>query len=301
MERRGVAFVKAITKPLRRALISAGRDFFAPRAARRRIDWPEDQSGVSVHMVVGHTMLGMGLLALRSWEFHTRRRWPLIIHDDGSFTDGDRDTLRAHFPQVRIVDRAQADAEVAAGLEEFPACRHHRMNHHWFLKVFDTRHYAPNHRYIIIDSDIVFFRKPSLVVDWVDRGSDEMWIMEDEREKYSQPRSELESAMGMSVLPKGNSGLDLMNKAAADLALANRFLERCAANARQYEFLEQTIFTLWASAWGSGGLLPREQYEISWNNFRGKQAVCRHYIGPAKNDALYVEGAPVFWWQSRAA
>lgn len=293
--------MKVIPKPLRRAMIAAGRDFFAPRAARRQFDWPDDHSGVSVHMVVGHAMLPMGLLALRSWEFHTRRRWPLIIHEDGSFTNEDHAILRGHFPRMDIIDRIRSDKEVAAGLQEFPACREHRMKHNWFLKVFDTRHYAPNDRYIIIDSDIVFFRCPSLVIDWVDGASEAMWIMEDEREKYSQPRTELESAMNMSVLPRGNSGLDLMNKTAADLSLADSFLNRCAAHARQYEFLEQTIFTLWTSAWGNGGLLPRAEYEISWNNFRGKHAVCRHYIGPAKNDALYVEGAPVFWWQSRAA
>ena len=120
--------MKAITKPLRHLLIAAGREFFAPRAARRQVEWPEDESGVSVHMVVGHNMLAMGLLALRSWEFHTRRRWPLIIHDDGSFTDQDRKTLFDHFPQVRIVDRAQADEEVAARLEELPACRRHLLD-----------------------------------------------------------------------------------------------------------------------------------------------------------------------------
>lgn len=285
----------------RQALIRAGREFFGPRAAARRREWPDDRSGVSVHMVVGHSMLPMGLLALRSWEFHTQRRWPLVIHEDGSFTAADRAGLKKHFPEARLVARAAADHQVQAALQDFPACRQHRANHNWFLKVFDTRYFAPGGRYIILDSDIVFFRRPARVLEWVDTAPDEMWIMEDEREKYSHARADIEKAMDVRMVERGNSGLDLMNKKAADLALADRFLAACSAQARQYEFLEQTIFSLWVSAWGRGGLLPSDEYEISWNTFRGPRAVCRHYIGPAKNDALFVEGAPVFWWQSRRA
>ena len=119
------------------------------------------------------------------------------------------------------------------------------------------------------------------------------------KEKYSHPRGEIEASMNLRMLERANSGLDLMPKSAANLALADRFLDTCASTARQYEFLEQTIFGLWASAWGRGGLLPSDEYEIIWNSCRGVKAVCRHYIGPAKNDALFVEGAPAFWWQSR--
>lgn len=291
--------MKLLPSFIRQSLIRAGKDYFAPRAVARRENLPQDSSGVSLHMVVGHDMLGMGMLALRSFEFHTRRRWSPRIHDDGTLTDSDRKVLARHFPDSVVISRSQADREVPAGLEAFPSCREHRQRHHWFLKVFDTRHYAPGDRYMILDSDIVFFRRPGVVLDWIDGESDEMWVMEDEREKYSHPREEIESAMVVVMLESVNSGLDLVPKAAADLAVVDGFLESCAQTARQYAFLEQTIFGLWVSMWRKGGLLSRRQYEISWNNFRGSEAVCRHYIGPAKNDALYVEGAPVFWWQSR--
>jgi hypothetical protein len=293
--------MKLLPTFVRQAFIRAGRDFFAPQAAARCRDWPEDRSGVSLHMVVGHSMLPMGLVALRSWEFHTKRRWRIFIHEDGTFSSGDRLSLMKHFPDAQIIDRAVADPEVQESLRPYPSCRENRMKHNWFLKVFDTRHYAPGERYIILDSDIVFFRRPARVLDWVDGASDAMWIMEDDREKYSHPRAEIEQAMQLRMVQRGNSGLDLLNKGAADLGLADRFLSECGARASQYEFLEQTIFAVWASAWGRGGLLPRDEYEITWNNFRGPRAVCRHYIGPAKNDAFFVEGAPVFWWQSLTA
>ena len=290
--------MKILSSFIRRPLIAAGRDLFAPRAVERRETLPDYLGGVSLHMVVGHDMLRMGLLSLRSFEFHTRYRWSPLIHDDGTLDAGDLALLQHHFPDAVVITRSRADQEVPVGLADFPACRDHRMKHHWFLKVFDTRHYAPGHRYIIIDSDIIFFRRPDAVLDWLTTGSEAMRVMEDDHEKYSHSRQTIEEQLGLKLLPRANSGLDLMPKNAADLALADRFLATCADSATQYPFLEQTIFAIWVSARAEGRLLPREQYEISWNNFRRRAAVCRHYIGPAKNDALYVEGATSFWWQS---
>ena len=290
--------MKILPDFVRGSLIRIGREVFAPKAVASREALPSNDADVSLHMVVGHDMLLMGLLALRSLEFHTRCRWSPVIHDDGSFSTEDERILMRHFPDARLVRRAKADKEVPEALAGFPACRQNRMKHHWFLKVFDTRHYAPNDRYIVLDSDIVFFRRPDAILRWVSEGADSMWVMEDDREKYSHPRGDLEAFLGKKMLPRANSGLDLVPKEAASLELAEAFLERCAATAPNYAFLEQTIFGLFASSWGKGGLLPRREYEISWNALRGAGSVCRHYIGPAKNDALFVEGATTFWLQS---
>jgi len=293
--------MKILPNFVRRSLIGIGKEVFTSRAVARRESLPLVNDKVSLHMVVGHDMLLMGMLALRSFEFHTRCRWAPIIHDDGSFNDEDEHTLMRHFPDARLIRRATADAEVPEALTAFPACRLNRMKHNWFLKVFDTRHYAPHDRYIVLDSDIVFFRRPEAILQWLKEGSDSMWIMEDDREKYSHPRAELEAFLGKRMLPRANSGLDLVPKEAASLKLAEAFLEQCAATAPNYAFLEQTIYGLFASSWGRGGLLSKEEYEISWNALRGRRSICRHYIGPAKNDALYVEGATTFWFQSCVA
>ncbi len=250
-------------------------------------------------MVLSHDGVLMGQLALRSLEFHSGLAWAPILHDDGSLTQEDVAELQRNFPDARIIRRAEADSELDAGLADYPHCRENRVRHPWFLKVFDTRHFAPHDRYIVIDSDIVFFRKPDFVLDWMEKRPETFWFMEDTKEKYSSDRAGIEAAMGFPVWERVNSGLDLMVRPAVHLDLAEKFLERCAPMAREFHFLEQTFFAVAGSAWGKGGKLPGE-YEISWTNFRRPGAVCRHYVGPFKNDALFVEGARVFWWQSRS-
>jgi hypothetical protein len=134
-------------------------------------------------------------------------------------------------------------------------------------------------------------------MDWLNAPSGSFYVMEDTQEKYSHPRKAIEEALGVKMLGKVNSGLDLIPKRQFSLELAERFLSSCAGNASHYEFLEQTIFAIMASHAPDGRQLPRE-YEISWNRLRRRSAVCRHYVGSVKKDLFFLEGAALFRFQT---
>lgn len=291
--------MKILPSRLRQAAIDFCRVNFAAPAVRRRVPRPHHGQPVSLHMVLSRDGLLMGQLTLRSLEFHSGFSWAPVLHDDGTLTDEDVLELQTNFPDATVIRRGEADLALGDALTAYPLCRMNRLKHPWFLKVFDTRHFAPHDRYIVIDSDIVFFRKPDFVLDWMEKRPETFWFMEDTKEKYSSGRAGIESEMGFPVWERVNSGLDLMFRPAVDLALAEKFLDRCAPLAREFHFLEQTFFAVAGSAWGRGGKLTAD-YEISWTNFRRPGAICRHYVGPFKNDALFIEGASVFWWQSRS-
>ncbi len=288
--------MKVLPSSLRQRAIAFCRDVLAVRAVGRREALGHHGEPVSLHMVLSKSGLLMAQLTLRSLEFHSRCLWSPVLHDDGTLGDDDVAELRRNFPDARVIRRAEADEALAEGLRDHPVCRENRTKHPWFLKVFDTRHFAPDDRYIVIDSDLVFFRRPDFVLEWMRERPETFWFMEDTKEKYSSDRAGIEAAMGFPIWERVNSGLDLMVRPAVDLDLAERFLERCAPLAREFHFLEQTFFAVAGSAWGRGGKLPAE-YEISWTNFRRPGAICRHYVGPFKNDALFVEGATCFAWQ----
>lgn len=289
--------MKVVPPWVRRSIINCCKTCFAARYVRRRWELPFHEQPVSLHMVLSHGGVLMGQMTLRSLEFHSGVSWSPVLHDDGSLTDADEAELKANFPDARIIRRSEADAVMGQVLEGYPVCRETRMKHPWFLKVFDTRHFAAHAHYIVIDSDIVFFRYPGFVMDWVEKRPETFWFMEDTKEKYSSPRSVIEEAMGVPLWERVNSGLDLMVSGGVTYALAEKFLERCGPVAREFHFLEQTFFALTGSAWGRGGKLDG-QYEISWTNFRRRESVCRHYVGDFKNDALFIEGASTVWWQS---
>jgi hypothetical protein len=290
--------LKIIPPALRALWIRCCRRWFGDSVIREPLPATPLPEPLSLHMVVSRDTWRMGLLALRSLEFQSGCRWRPWIHEDGTFGDEDARQLQALQPDATIVRRAEADARMSEFLGQWPICREHRMRHHWFIKFFDTFAFAPGERYMVLDSDIVFFRAPAGIREWAASGADTVHFMRDTRETYALPREDLERGMGFPFWRAVNSGICLMVKPAVSLDLAEKFLGQFAGNARHYQFLEQSLFALTGSAWNRGDCLP-PSYEISWGNFRRPDSVCRHYVGPFKHDLLWVEGALSHWLDRR--
>lgn len=247
----------------------------------------------SVHMLVSSKTWHAGILAAASFELHTGRQWPLFIHEDGSVSSTARATILRLLPGVRFVPRCEADARVSERLAAYPFATTHRANYNLFLKFADTAVFADRARFLVLDSDVIFFRRPNEILEWTDSRSPACLYNEDTKEKFCIPRSEIEAALGSSLLPRFNSGLVLMQKAAMDLALAEKFLATFGARAHAPQFFEQTLYALMASTNAGGGAALPRSYNISWNYWSDRGSVCRHYVGDFKHDLLYIEGAPL--------
>ena len=115
---------------------------------------------LSVHMLLSSRTWHAGLLSLISFEFFTERRWNLFIHDDGSVDAQARHRIESVLPGVRFVPRSEAEVRVREALIDYPLCWKHRSNHNLFLKFFDVPLFAPNNRFIFLDSDVLFFQQP---------------------------------------------------------------------------------------------------------------------------------------------
>lgn len=275
----------------RRLCAALGRNVFARGAVslhRRSAGQIEDPT---VHMLVSSRTWDAGLLAAVSWEYHTGRRWRFFIHEDGTVEEEARKRIRRVLPDVRLVPRDESDKKLRTVLRDHPHCLAQRNRHNLFLKFSDFAAFAPGKRLIVLDSDVIFFRPPTEILEWVDRGNDTCHYNEDTKEKFCIPRPYLEEALGIPMWPRFNSGLVLLPKAAVDWGLAEKLLSTFEHTAHHPQFFEQTLYALMGSAWGRGGMLP-PTYEISWGYFRRRKAVCRHYVGAFKHDLLYIEGAP---------
>ena len=276
----------------RQALASLGRSVAANSALRlfRRPQLKEESA--SVHMLVSSKTWHAGVLAAASFETHTRRQWPMYIHEDGSVSESARAEILKILPGARFVPRTEADVRAEKMLSRFPRALAHRSKYNLFLKFADTIAFAERGRFIVLDSDVIFFQTPKEILAWADSCSDSCLYNEDTKEKFCIPRGGIEAALGVELLPRFNSGLVLMQKAAMDLALAEKFFATFEANAHAPQFFEQTLYALMASTNpGGGSALPRS-YNISWNYWRDPGSVCRHYVGDFKHDLLYIEGAP---------
>jgi hypothetical protein len=249
---------------------------------------------VSVHMLVSSRTWDAGLLAAISFEHFSARNWPLFIHEDGSVDASQRREIEKKLPGARFVPRAEAERVTRDRLASHPKCLSHRGRHNLFLKFFDFPAYAPYDRFLVLDSDVIFFKRPGEILDWVDSGKEEFWFNEDTGEKYCNPRPQIEQALQMKIWKKVNTGICLVPKRAISLELAERLIAAFETSAHHPQFFEQTLYALMASAYGKGGMLP-STYNISWGYLRAPGSISRHYVGAFKHDLLYIEGAPTLF------
>jgi len=259
-------------------------------AMHRRPQRP--QRNVGVHMLVSSKTWQAGLVAAVSFEHHTERQWTFYIHEDGTIREEERREIRKILPDVRLVPREESDAKADVLLASHPHCLSHRSRHNLFLKVADFVAFTPGDRFIVLDSDVVFFARPSEMRDRIDSDLSVCRYNEDSKEKYCVPRNVVEADERFLLPRRFNSGLMLLPRDALDFALAERFVSKFESVANHPQFFEQTLYALMAGARGESSALPAT-YDISWNYFRKQGAVCRHYIGDFKNDLFWIEGAPL--------
>lgn len=281
--------IASLRQSVRALLRLVGWRLIAPLviAAGRRPGGPEIP--VSVHILVSSKTWRMGLMSVLSLEYFSGRRWRIFVHEDGSVDARSRARIESKLKGARFVTRAEADEAAARVLSGHPACLRNRGRHNLFLKFFDPIAFAPSDKYLILDADLFFYRRPDLLIAWAESAEKSCHYNEDIKEVYCLPREQIEPALGVRLWVKFNSGLLCICREAIDLDLSEKLLATFEDTAWHPQFFEQTLYALNASAFNRGGPLP-PQYEITWNIFRRRDSVCRHYVGPAKYDHLYFEG-----------
>jgi hypothetical protein len=250
--------------------------------------WSEKPQTVPVHVLTGANDWQLAAWMLASWFEFSEYAWPVVIHDDGTLPRDAQDTLGALFSNARFISRAESDVAMEKALKPFPFCYEYRGMHPLALKIFDIPHFAQTERFMVFDSDLLFFNYPTEIVEWATSGKDECWFNEDVAEGSLISAKEAYDELGVQLWPRVNSGLCLMAKAAIDFDFCDRALAQTTILRGHIWRVEQTLFALCAARHGKGGLLPR-RYEVSLGRHASEQAVARHYVG-AVRDRFYAEG-----------
>jgi hypothetical protein len=275
------------TLPFRRACVQS---WVLPEILRWKepADFPLESS-VEVHLLTSKRDWLCAAWTLASLVHFSGRRWPMVVHDDGTLPQKARQTFTRMFGNLRIVSRPDADREVEAQLTDHPRCLAYRRSHPLALKLFDCPLLAQAPRILLLDSDVLFFRRPEEVLAWVDRGEAESFFNPDFQDAYTISREDAQARWGIDLWPMVNTGLSLLPRAILDLGLCEKWLGDAAIIAPEHiAWREQTLLALSASRLGRGGLLP-ESYEVSFNPEMANNAVTRHYVGDMRSQ-FYAEG-----------
>lgn len=128
---------------------------------------PDSQT--ELHTLLSHELVNAYLIAVKSFlRFYDNVSG--CVYDDGSLTKKDCETLKSHLKNVRIIARAEADALISKNL--CSSVKHLKSANIFYLKLVGIALFARKKKNIVMDCDIIFFRKPEEIIKWIEEDID---------------------------------------------------------------------------------------------------------------------------------
>jgi len=226
--------------------------------------------------------------ALKSFYHASGRKYRLCIHDDGSVPDQGLDHLRRHFPDGRLILRKEADQRVFAELAPYPRCLQFRKTNLLAPKLFDFAVYLESDRMLLFDSDLLFFREPTALIQSIEDPACQINVFNSDcaDDAYTVTPTVAAEHLGLALQKSINSGLGLIHRSSVRWDWIEEFLGIPGILDGYFWRIEQTLFALSASRFGVK-LLPKE-YTLYLTPGLGDRPF-RHYVGHIRH-LMYGEG-----------
>jgi hypothetical protein len=224
--------------------------------------------------------------ALKSFYRFSGRRYALCVHDDGTLSAGAQRQLRTHFPEARLIGRAEADERAREQLAAYPRCLAFRMSNPLAMKLFDFLAWLRSDRLLLIDSDVLFFAAPDALLARIeDPGYLKNSVNPDVTTAYTVSTADIRLLLGLEVPERFNSGLGLIHCGSMRLDWFEEFLGLPGIRGHHWQ-IEQTLFALCSARFGVE-LLPAD-YQVRLETSPNPD-MCRHYVGRIRH-LMYSEG-----------
>lgn len=147
----------------------------------------QDAPHFELHMLIGKRHVGMSLWAIKSLLHFSDQRFHIVLHDDGSLRQEDLNKLSTHLPNVKVILRADADRAMADKLADYPLCKtfrfsvvetanHRGQKYNMFIMsliLLDMNLLSSAEKIMILDADVLFFKKPVELINWINHQEDQ--------------------------------------------------------------------------------------------------------------------------------
>jgi hypothetical protein len=269
--------------PLVRRRTEAGRREM--EAAARTLPVPARAEGapIPLHLLTGRRFWYQTAFCLWSFARHTRRPLAPTIYDDGTLSPEFREPLQRLFPSATFVSRADTLARLDAQLPaaKFPVLRERWLNYPNIRKLTDV-HVGSRGWKLVLDSDLLFFRAPRLLVDWVDRPDFPLHAVDCET-SYGYSRPLMNELAGDPAGELVNVGLTGLRSEEIDWAKLEAWCRTLIERERTSYYLEQALIAMLVAG-RRCVVAPREDYVTRPvpPEAQACRAVMHHYVADAK-------------------
>jgi glycosyltransferase involved in cell wall biosynthesis len=223
-----------------------------------------------------------------AWTLLRHSDLPLrpVVLDDGSLTPHMQAMLRRVIPQVRFEPLTAIEERLDRYLPaaRFPTLRRHRLLYPHLRKLTDI-HAGQTGWRLVLDSDMLFFRRPTLLLDWLRDPQCPMHMI-DVTSCYGYPAALLGEMAGSPLAERLNVGIIGLRSDAVDWDRLESWCRTLLERHGSHYLLEQGL-TAMLLAGQSCLAAPAADYVVlpSADEVRRPQAVLHHYVAESK--ALY--------------
>jgi len=243
----------------------------------------ERQDDFEIHMLCQKSDVISATWSLWSFLKNSQLCPKIVIHDDGSLDEESTAIFKSKFDNLEIVWKKDAD-ELIDKMSVSPIVKDYRKNGHpLILKLIDIFLLSRAEKVMVLDSDVLFFKKPEEIVGFVRENYDRdalisqagsgfvVRVSNNYLNKYNLTQKNIELM---------NSGIIVYKKYAVSESRLSEYFENCELNMSDY-FVEMTG---WNCLIGQTNcdFLPLSRYIV-----KGKpdlNTVAKHFTSPRRHE-----------------
>ena len=254
---------------------------------------------IPVQSLVGRTSLPFYLQCLQSLLEHCEDKIRLLIHQDGSLEENDREKVRVQLGEnIDFVDYAESKEKTLDHLTKYPHCQAIRKNSLWGIEFFDPL-FAHSDEPIsyYVDADILFIRPFHGLFAPEEVESGALFMADTQWDAYSLRPWHLFGFGKKPVIVKGiTTALVCWDKRAIDWDYLEWFLSQCKFHCIP-EWIMPTAQAGLASKCRARFVKPSQLANLYPNSSIGEQNFGVHLLGSYRREWLpraeeYLEEMP---------
>ena len=251
-----------------------------------------DLPALEVWMLTGSRFWYQSAFCAWTLARHSGRRLVLHLADDGSLLDAQELQLRRLFPDGTTLRRQEAFQRFETLLPQasYPTL-HHRWHDYINLHKLTAPHLGSRGVKLVLDSDMLFFRRPDALLAWWDgaqhrsdhEAAHSPCLMVDCEESYGYSSALMEELAGAPITPLLNVGICGLQSDALDWDRLEDWCRTLADREGTSYFLEQALVAMHAAR-AEAQVMPRTHY-ITYPSREQAQAgdgVLQHYVADSK-------------------
>lgn len=244
-----------------------------------------DVAGVplELHLLTGRRFWDQTAFCLWTFAHHAGRPLAPVIYDDGSLDESARAPLQRLFPRLRFVPRADIVARLDAHLpaDKFP-CLRERWRVYPNIRKLTDPHVGRTGWKLVLDSDLLFFRRPDFLLRWLDAPARPLHAVDCET-SYGYSRPLLNELAGAPVADLVNVGLTGLDGAQIDWEKLERWTATLHAREGTSYYLEQALIAMLVAG-RTCAVAPAADYLTLPRppEDRACTAVMHHYVAGSK-------------------